>query len=144
MVPRGRPPVAIHDSMALPVAGTADDLALEEQACVVARVFKWHEQQVHRVWLARGGERESWQERDGLAALFEENGKLVHGFESREFPCGIVHDEPPQGTWLKNFMPSLITVFWPGSSGTSSPSAFRTLRRYPASTPRTPMSSSVV
>ena len=79
--------------------------------------------------LTRFGEaKEFAAARDWLAALLEEDGFLMHGLEAGEV-CGRVgHDEPPQGTCSKNFMPALTRSLAPGLSGVSRPSSLMNSR----------------
>ena len=128
--------------MLSPVAASAIDLALEEQAGGVAGVLEGNEQKIHRSKAAGCRETEGREQRDRLAALLEEDGARVHRFEARELLVRSAHAEPPAGTWLKNFMPALTWIVCPGCSGSSLPCSSRTSSTYPASTPRTRINSS--
>lgn len=108
--------------MLLPVLAAACDLAFEKEPRDVAGVCEGHEQKVHPVRLVTPRETKCGQQRHGLAALREEDGARVHDLEVRKLLGGVGHDEPPQGTCSKNFMPSLTRSFAPGLSGVSWPS----------------------
>jgi len=128
MVPGRRPPVAFYDPVLVPVGGAAFDLAFEEEPGDIAGMRKWDEQEVHSVALFAGGESEGGQERDGLAALFKEDGTRMHQLEAGKFLGSVAHEEPPQGTCSKNFIPSLTRSSAPGLSGVRWPSSLMTSR----------------
>lgn len=114
--------------MLVPVAGAACNLLFEEEPGDISGVRKRNEEQVHLVWLIASGEAEGRQQRDRLAALLEEDGAGVHGLDVCELLGGVGHDDPPQGTCSKNFMPDLTRSLAFGLSGVSCPSSLMTSR----------------
>ena len=70
--------------MTIPVAGAVIDLPFKEEARVVPRVAKRNQQEVHRLWTASGIEGEGWEQCDRAAALFQEDGRLMHRPERRK------------------------------------------------------------
>ena len=119
MVPGRCPPIALNNAMLFPIRTAPFDLAREEEPGDVAGVRKRDEQQVHVLCLTSGGETEGGQQGDRLTALLEEDGAGMHSLEIREFRRGIAHDDPPQGTCSKYFIPSFTRTFCPGFIGVS-------------------------
>ena len=120
MVPGRSPPVSLNDAVLFPVTCATLYLALEEEARDVPGVCEGHQEEVHLVRYITGHESEGRQKRYCLSTLFKEDGLRMHGLDAGEL---IAHEELPQGTCSKNFMPSFTRSLAPGLRGVSRPSS---------------------